>query len=248
MQYICYSTGALVMIDRIRELLSVRQLTPTQFADTIGVARPIVSHILSGRNKPSLEVVQRIVAAFPDLSLPWLLSGTGAMMAPETAADAPSGPATASDNQRVGKKASETTRAALNKISTPAAPAGTASPAAVPSETLFDGIAASALAPSSEATQLADARLAQNRSAATISLVEPSTTTRVIVPRGDTTTDAVASESVVGANHPPLSDSGRAASSPATLAQPPVQPIKTIRRIVIFYQDGTFSDYQPESE
>ena len=68
------------MVERIRVLLESRQMTPTQFADAIGVARPIVSHILSGRNKPSLEVVQRILAAMPDLAMPWLLNGTGEML------------------------------------------------------------------------------------------------------------------------------------------------------------------------
>src|SRR6476469_3420473 len=69
------------MVERIRTLLESRQLSPTQFADAIGVARPIVSHILSGRNKPSLEVVQRILAAMPDLSMAWLLNGSGPMLA-----------------------------------------------------------------------------------------------------------------------------------------------------------------------
>src|SRR6476469_8536597 len=69
------------MVERIRLLLETKQLTPTQFADVIGTARPIVSHILSGRNKPSLEVVQRILAAMPDLSMAWLLNGTGPMLA-----------------------------------------------------------------------------------------------------------------------------------------------------------------------
>lgn len=77
------------MVERIRLLLETRQLTPTQFADTIGIARPIVSHILSGRNKPSLEVVQRILASLPDLSMSWLLNGTGPMLVPATDAGAP---------------------------------------------------------------------------------------------------------------------------------------------------------------
>lgn len=68
------------MVERIRTLLESRQLTPTQFADLIGVARPIISHVLSGRNKPSLEVVQRILAAMPDLSMAWLLNGTKPML------------------------------------------------------------------------------------------------------------------------------------------------------------------------
>jgi DNA-binding XRE family transcriptional regulator len=68
------------MVTRIRQLLDTKQLTPTQFADFIGVGRPVMSHILSERNKPSLEVVQRIISAFPEVSLPWLLSGVGEML------------------------------------------------------------------------------------------------------------------------------------------------------------------------
>ena len=74
------------MVERIRILLESRQLTPTQFADLIGVARPIISHVLSGRNKPSLEVVQRILAAMPDLSMAWLLNGTEPMLTTARAA------------------------------------------------------------------------------------------------------------------------------------------------------------------
>ncbi|RZJ85809.1 MAG: XRE family transcriptional regulator, partial [Hymenobacter sp.] len=69
------------MVTRIRELLEARQLSPTQFADLIGVGRPVISHILSERNKPSLEVVQKVISAFPEVSLPWLLSGIGSMLA-----------------------------------------------------------------------------------------------------------------------------------------------------------------------
>ncbi|RZJ88608.1 MAG: XRE family transcriptional regulator, partial [Hymenobacter sp.] len=73
------------MVTRIRQILEHKQLTPTQFADLIGVGRPVVSHILSERNKPSLEVAQRIGSAFQDISLPWLLFGTGEMLAAEAA-------------------------------------------------------------------------------------------------------------------------------------------------------------------
>ncbi|MEJ7666551.1 MAG: helix-turn-helix transcriptional regulator [Hymenobacter sp.] len=77
------------MVTRIRQLLEEKQLTPTQFADLIGVGRPVVSHILSERNKPSLEVVQRVVEAFPEIALPWLLRGTGPMLAEAEASPTP---------------------------------------------------------------------------------------------------------------------------------------------------------------
>lgn len=52
-------------------------LSPSVFADTIGVKRASVSHILSGRNNPSLDFVQKILAKYPALNPDWILSGTG---------------------------------------------------------------------------------------------------------------------------------------------------------------------------
>jgi transcriptional regulator with XRE-family HTH domain len=55
-------------------------LTPSQFADEIGVQRSSISHLISGRNKPSLEFIQRIVARYPEINLQWILTGAGSMM------------------------------------------------------------------------------------------------------------------------------------------------------------------------
>ena len=158
------------MVDRIRALLLARQLSPTQFADTIGVARPIVSHIMSGRNKPSLEVVQKILGAFPDLSMPWLLNGSGPMLGPV-----------------------KTTAAAeipLLETSSPP-PRRRPVPPALP-------------------LREADAE----------------------VPRAES--PAVAGSTVAA---PPAAEPELALFA---------EPGKAIRRIVIFYRDGTFADYQPE--
>ncbi|GAB3195684.1 transcriptional regulator with XRE-family HTH domain [Pontibacter aydingkolensis] len=70
------------MIDRIRELMEHKGFTSSQFADTVDVPRAVISHILSGRNKPSLEVVTKVVSAFPDVSMSWLLLGEGDMLIP----------------------------------------------------------------------------------------------------------------------------------------------------------------------
>ncbi|MBC7447249.1 MAG: helix-turn-helix transcriptional regulator, partial [Hymenobacteraceae bacterium] len=67
------------MLDRIKALMAARQLSLSQFADLTTLPRPVVSHIMSGRNKPSLEVAQKIMAAFPDVSVDWLLNGRGTM-------------------------------------------------------------------------------------------------------------------------------------------------------------------------
>jgi transcriptional regulator with XRE-family HTH domain len=64
---------------RIEQILEVENLSVSQFADKIGVQRSGMSHILSGRNKPSLDFAIKVLQTFPDLSSDWLLFGKGAM-------------------------------------------------------------------------------------------------------------------------------------------------------------------------
>ncbi len=72
------------MIDRIHKILRQKKYTASQFADKIGVQRSSVSHIMSGRNKPSLDFIQKVLIAFPDIDAGWLVSGRGNMTpAPE---------------------------------------------------------------------------------------------------------------------------------------------------------------------
>ena len=68
-----------IMRERIRKIIDNEQLTSTKFADIISVQRSSVSHILSGRNNPSLEVVQKILTSFSTLNSEWLLFGRGQM-------------------------------------------------------------------------------------------------------------------------------------------------------------------------
>ena len=65
--------------DRVNKVIQAEQLTPTKFADAIGVQRSSISHILSGRNNPSLEFIQKILTSFSNLSSDWLLFGRGQM-------------------------------------------------------------------------------------------------------------------------------------------------------------------------
>ncbi|MCM1532405.1 MAG: helix-turn-helix domain-containing protein [Bacteroides sp.] len=67
------------MIKRIELIIQSQNLTPSQFADRIGIQRSGLSHILSGRNNPSLDFVQKVLVAFPDLSPAWFLQGKGRM-------------------------------------------------------------------------------------------------------------------------------------------------------------------------
>lgn len=65
------------MVERIRNLINSKNLNAAQFADQIGVQRSSISHVLSGRNKPSLEFIQKILKTFPDINAEWLISGHG---------------------------------------------------------------------------------------------------------------------------------------------------------------------------
>jgi len=64
------------MIERILELLREKKLTPSQFADEIGIQRSGMSHLISGRNKPSLEFIMKVLKRFPDVKADYLLYGT----------------------------------------------------------------------------------------------------------------------------------------------------------------------------
>lgn len=59
--------------NKIKNILLIKDMSPSRFADEIGVQRSSISHILSGRNKPSLEIVQKIVKRFPELGLDWIV-------------------------------------------------------------------------------------------------------------------------------------------------------------------------------
>ncbi len=67
------------MIHRIELILKTKNLTPTQFADAVGIQRSSLSHILSGRNNPSLDFVMKVITRFPDLQTDWLMFGKGPM-------------------------------------------------------------------------------------------------------------------------------------------------------------------------
>ena len=62
---------------RLQEIMDHYHLTGASFAESIGVQRSAISHILSGRNKPSLDFVLKILDAYPDIELYWLLNGKG---------------------------------------------------------------------------------------------------------------------------------------------------------------------------
>lgn len=86
------------MKDRFKTLLDQLNLSPSEFADRIGVQRSSISHILSGRNKPSIDFLEKILNVFPDIDTTWLV--TGRIKSPNDLKQAPE----ADDNEYVKQK------------------------------------------------------------------------------------------------------------------------------------------------
>jgi len=64
---------------RLLQFLQAENITQTQLADTLSVARGGVSNILSGRNKPGYDFLESLILHYPQLNLEWLVSGKGKM-------------------------------------------------------------------------------------------------------------------------------------------------------------------------
>ena len=77
------------MISRLEQLLTAENITKSQFSEILGVAPATISHLLSGRNKPSYEILVAISKNFPNLNIDWLLNGTGKMYKNDTSSDSP---------------------------------------------------------------------------------------------------------------------------------------------------------------
>ena len=67
------------MKERIKKIMDNENLTPARFADKLQINRAVVSHILNGRNNPSLDVVMKILSEMDYINSDWLLNGTGSM-------------------------------------------------------------------------------------------------------------------------------------------------------------------------
>ena len=67
------------MNERLQNFLDAENISQASFADTIGVARASVSHILAGRNKPGYDFISSMMKNYPKLNIEWLLVGKGKM-------------------------------------------------------------------------------------------------------------------------------------------------------------------------
>ena len=63
------------MIDRLKVIMEQEGLNPSQLADKLHIQRSGLSHILSGRNNPSLDFVKKVLTVFPQYGMEWFIFG-----------------------------------------------------------------------------------------------------------------------------------------------------------------------------
>ena len=68
------------LAERIQMFMKAKEMGPGLLADRIGVQRSGISHILSGRNKPSYDFIRKFLAAFPEVNAEWFITGVGNML------------------------------------------------------------------------------------------------------------------------------------------------------------------------
>ena len=76
------------MNNRLQRFLDAENITQSQLAEKLGVAKASISHILAGRNKPGFDFIQSMAQCYPDLNLDWLIAGKGKMYKSQTASQA----------------------------------------------------------------------------------------------------------------------------------------------------------------
>ena len=68
------------MEERIRKFMEYKGISSSELADSIGVQRSNVTHVLKSRNKPSFQFIEKMLQVYPELNAKWLLLGTGNMI------------------------------------------------------------------------------------------------------------------------------------------------------------------------
>ena len=129
---------------RFQTILDLENLSPAQLADRLGVQRSGISHILSGRNKPSFELLQRVVQSFPEISAEWLITGNGKPLKEKNqaaASGATSGATSSATSSAANSRSSGTTPSispSTTSGSNNSSTSGTISGATPPFEGLFN--------------------------------------------------------------------------------------------------------------
>ena len=65
---------------RVKKIIEYYNISAVDFANKVGIQKSSVSHLLSGRNKPSFDFVNKLASAFEDVNIDWFITGKGKMI------------------------------------------------------------------------------------------------------------------------------------------------------------------------
>ena len=208
------------MIERINLLLKAKNVSARQFAEEIGIQPSGMSHILSGRNNPSLDFVMKVVKRWPEVNINWLMFGKGEMYAgvPLSVPEPVQHP---TEPQPSGQTAEQYDL--FTHQGQPAAPAvsePTSAPASQP-------LARPEVAPVG----------------ATLPKVEPQSPTPVAPPPSQPT---VPVREVADAPITQPAENSVEATQSTSVAVQPTQKKKKVVKMIVMYDDHSFTEYFPE--
>ena len=213
------------MIERINQIMRDKNITPRQFASELGIPPSSLSHIMNGRNKPSLDFIMKIMQRWPDININWLMFGTDDMLVD---------PATPSAPVAVAQQESEPDLFSQSLFDIPEPPAATTMQAPDPEPAMDPD-------PIPEPQQVQPAPVPESPQ------VQPAPAPVSPQPQADPApmTPQVAQQPLVEAPKPQLDENRLYESAPASV---PVQAIpgeKRLVKVILLYSDHTCEEFVP---
>lgn len=224
------------MIERINQIMRDKNITPRQFASELGIPPSSLSHIMNGRNKPSLDFIMKIMQRWPDININWLMFGTDDMLVD---------PATPSAPVAVAQQESEPDLFSQSLFDIPEPPALTPMQAPDPEPAMDpDPIPET---PQPEPVRVPESPQVQPAPVPEPPQVQPAPAPVSPQPQADPAPMApqVAQQPLVEAPKPQLDENRLYESAPASV---PVQAIpgeKRLVKVILLYSDHTCEEFVP---
>ena len=211
------------MIDRINLLLKAKNITARQFAEEIGIQPSGISHILSGRNNPSLDFVLKVMKRWPEINISWLMFGKGEMYVSPVEMQH-----TSVQQQAIDQETTESQPVEYDLFSQPS-------------------LTAEEQAPQNDNNSVLKDKM-QHPGKQDISSNDMNTPLPYIPTDNPAEKQSVVTPKVVKNNEPPKADeiSSKSPSKVDVPVQVNVMTKKQIQKIVVLYDDHSFAEYFPE--
>lgn len=211
------------MIDRINLLLKAKNITARQFAEEIGIQPSGISHILSGRNNPSLDFVLKVMKRWPEINISWLMFGKGEMYVSPSEFQQ-----TTVQPQSIEQETAESQPVEYDLFSQPA-------------------LAAESQVPQNDNNSVLKEKMQQSGKQE-VSSSDMNTPLQHIPTDNPAEIQSVVTKKVVKNNEPPKADeiSTQEPGKVDVPVQVNVMTKKRIEKIVVLYDDHSFAEYFPE--